>query len=184
MHEVAEPLAGPLLTTEEALRGPEALAREFEARLADSSTLAFRVAYGVLRQRQDAEDVAQEAFMRAHRRIGQLRDRERFRGWLVRMTFRLALDRRRSDLRRAAREIDTALPVGPPRPDEAAVAAERAARLWEAIDTLPEKLRIVTVLAAIEGHSVTDVARLLGTPEGTIKSRLFDARKILAEKLR
>jgi RNA polymerase sigma-70 factor (ECF subfamily) len=184
MHDVAEPLAGALLTAEEAAGGPEALAREFEARLADSSHLAFRVAYSVLRQRQDAEDVAQEAFLRAHRRRGQLRDRDRFRGWLVRMTFRLALDRRRSDLRRAAREIETPLAVGPPRPDEVAVAAERAAKLWAAIDALPEKLRLVTVLAAIEGQSVTDVARLTGTPEGTVKSRLFDARKILAERLR
>ena len=57
MHEVAERLAGPLV------RADEALAREFEARLADSSALAFRVAYSVLRQKQDAEDVAQEAFL-------------------------------------------------------------------------------------------------------------------------
>jgi RNA polymerase sigma-70 factor (ECF subfamily) len=72
----------------------------------------------------------------------------------------------------------------PPRPDDAVVSAERAKRLWSAIDQLPEKLRLVTVLAAIEGQSVADVAGLLGAPEGTIKSRLFDARKILAEKLR
>jgi RNA polymerase sigma-70 factor (ECF subfamily) len=161
----------------------DAVAREFEARLADSSTLAFRVAYGVLRQRQDAEDVAQDAFIRAHRCFSQLRDRERFRGWLVRMTFRLALDRRRSDIRRAARELETTI-VGSPRPDDVAVASERAARLWAAIDELPEKLRLVTVLAAIEGQSVADVAALVGAPVGTIKSRLFDARKLLAEKLR
>src|SRR5579862_705030 len=104
MHEIAERLAGPLLSADEA-QGE--LAREFEARLADSSTLAFRVAYSVLRQRQDAEDVAQDAFVRAHRCFGDLRDRDKFRGWLVRMTFRLALDRRRSDRRRAARELET-----------------------------------------------------------------------------
>ena len=50
--------------------------REFEARLADSSGLAFRVAYSVLRHQQDAEDVAQEAFTRAYRRFAQLRDRD------------------------------------------------------------------------------------------------------------
>jgi RNA polymerase sigma-70 factor (ECF subfamily) len=181
MHDVAERLAGRLLSADGAR---EELSREFEARLADSSTLAFRVAYSVLRQRQDAEDVAQDAFVRAHRRFSQLRDRERFRGWLVRMTFRLALDRRRSELRRSARELAASQIAGPPRPDDAAVSAERAARLWEAIDALPEKLRLVTVLAAIEGERISDVARLLGAPEGTIKSRLFDARRILAEKLR
>ena len=73
------------------------LEREFEARLAETSTLAFRVAYSVLRHREDAEDVAQEAFAKAYHRFRQLRDRNAFRAWLVRMTWRLALDRRRSD---------------------------------------------------------------------------------------
>jgi RNA polymerase sigma-70 factor, ECF subfamily len=181
MHEVAERLAGRLLSADEAQVD---LAREFEARLADSSTLAFRVAYSVLRQRQDAEDVAQDAFVRAYRCFSQLRDPGRFRAWLVRMTFRLALDRRRSDLRRIVREVGTPIAVVLPRPDETVEASERAARLWDAIDALPEKLRIVTVLAAIEGESIADVARLLAAPEGTIKSRLFDARQRLAERLR
>ena len=57
-------------------------------------------------------------------------------------------------------------------------------RVGEAVDALPEKLRIVTVLAAIEEHDVASVARLLELPEGTVKSRLYLARKSLAEKLR
>src|SRR5205823_12870905 len=80
------------------------LEREFEARLVESSTLAFRVAYGVLRHRQDAEDVAQEAFVKAYRSFRELRDRERFRAWLVRMTWRLAIDRQRNERRREVRE--------------------------------------------------------------------------------
>src|SRR5215216_3956084 len=87
------------------------LAEEFEARLRDSGTLAFRVAYGVLRHREDAEDVAQEAFVKAHRSFRQLRDRERFRAWLVRATWRLALDRRRGDRRRTAREETVERPI-------------------------------------------------------------------------
>src|SRR3982750_874646 len=82
----------------------ENLEREFEDRLQESTTLAFRVAYGVLRHRQDAEDVAQDAFAKAYRSFGQLRDRERSRPWLVRMTWRLAIDRWRSDRRRTERE--------------------------------------------------------------------------------
>src|SRR6185312_9636206 len=78
--------------------------RDFEARLVESSTLAFRVAYAVLRQRQDAEDVAQEAFVKAYRSFSQLRDRDRFRAWLVRITWRLALDRQRGDRRRLLRD--------------------------------------------------------------------------------
>src|SRR6187431_1886918 len=98
MHELADHLAGPLVIDE------ADLAREFEARLADSSTLAVRVAFSVLRHRQDAEDVAQDAFVRAHRCFRALRDRDKFRSWLVRMTWRLALDAKRGGRRRTARE--------------------------------------------------------------------------------
>jgi DNA-directed RNA polymerase specialized sigma24 family protein len=61
---------------------------EFEERLRDSSRLAFSIAYGVLRNRADAEEVAQDAFARAFRQFRQLRDRDRFRSWLTRMTWR------------------------------------------------------------------------------------------------
>lgn len=162
----------------------EALEQEFETRLRESSTLAFRVAYGVLRQRQDAEDVAQEAFAKAYRHFRQLRDRERFRAWLVRMTWRLAIDRWRSDRRRSAREDALGISETAGSTEQDAVERERAAHLWRAIDGLPEKLRVVIVLAAIEGHDIREVASLLDLPEGTVKSRLFLARKGLAESLR
>ncbi len=160
----------------------DVLEREFGERLRESSSLAFRVAYGVLRHREDAEDVAQEAFVRAHRSLSQLRDRERFRAWLVRMTWRLAIDRLRADKRRAIREMAVEAERGVTAEDVAS-AQERARRLWAAIDELPEKLRIAIVLASIEGHDVAEVGRLLDIPEGTVKSRLFVARKQLAEKL-
>jgi RNA polymerase sigma-70 factor, ECF subfamily len=179
MNEFVDRLAGSVLTA------ASSLDRELEGRLADSSALAFRVAYSVLRQREDAEDVAQEAFVRAHRKFRALRDRERFRAWLVRLTWRLALDRQRADRRRAAREASAGL--GSPRSGNAeaeAVARDRAGRLWQAIDALPEKLRFVTVLNAIEGHGVREVADLLAIPEGTVKSRLFEARRQLQERLR
>jgi RNA polymerase sigma-70 factor (ECF subfamily) len=162
------------------------LEREFEERVADSSTLAFRVALSVLRHREDAEDVAQDAFLRAHRAFGSLRDRDRFRAWLVRTAFRLALDLRREQNRRSRREDASAFdaPVRTESVEDAAARAEVRVRVAEAVDALPEKLRIVTVLAAIEEHDVASVARLLELPEGTVKSRLYLARKSLAEKLR
>ena len=165
-----------------------AFEREFEERLRESAPLAFRVAYGVLRQRQDAEDVAQDALVKAYARFGQLRDRDRFRAWLVRTTWRSAIDRWRSDRRRTTRE-QVALASGPDwtgdrSAEEVAAESERSARLWQAIEALPEKLRLVIVLAAVEGHDIRDVARLLELPEGTVKSRLFLARKSLAESLR
>src|SRR5258707_7745417 len=123
------------------------LDRDFEERVRDSSRLAFGIAYGVLRNREDAEEIAQEAFARAHRRIAQLRDRESFRGWLSRITWRLAIDRWRSDRRRMIREQqDVAL--WRPSVEETAVARERARHVWMAIDNLPEKLRMTIVLAA------------------------------------
>jgi RNA polymerase sigma-70 factor (ECF subfamily) len=176
MNEWADSLEG--VVTVDAARDSE-----FEGRLRESATLAVRVAYGVLRNREDAEDVAQEAFVRAHRSFHQLRDRDKFRAWLVRMTWRLAIDRWRSDRRRTAREEEVA-PRESATVEQDAMARDRAARLWAAIDALPPKLRMAIVLAAIEEHDVRDVARLLQVPEGTVKSRLFLARKALAEKLR
>jgi RNA polymerase sigma-70 factor (ECF subfamily) len=176
MNDWAGGFSGTFVTLDDDLE------REFEDRLRESTTLAFRVAYGVLRHRQDAEDVAQEAFAKAYRSFTQLRDRDRFRAWLMRMTWRLAIDRWRSDRRRTARE--QAVETGDaPTTEEVAVSRERAERLWQAIDELPEKLRIVVVLGAIEGHDIRTMARLLDLPEGTVKSRLYLARKGLAESL-
>jgi RNA polymerase sigma-70 factor (ECF subfamily) len=194
MHDQTVRLAGSLLTVDQDLE------REFETRLIESSTLAFRVAYGVLRHRQDAEDVAQEAFVKAYRRFRDLRDRDRFRAWLVRMTWRLAIARQRNDRRREARDrspeglrhtspvaaqgSSTAVAQGfSPAVLEDLEARERAARLWAAIDALPEKLRVAIVLANIEGHDIGEVARLLDLPDGTVKSRLFLARQRLKELL-
>ena len=176
MHERADRLPATLVTPDEDLE------REFEARLVESSRLAFRVAYGVLRNREDAEDAAQEAFAKAYRTFRQLRDRDRFRAWLVRMTWRLALDRLRARRRRVARELvfesDRRTTT-----DDSTLERERAERLWSAIDALPEKLRLVVVLAGIEGHDMKEVSALLEVPEGTVKSRLFAARQQLRERL-
>ena len=60
---------------------------------------------------------------------------------------------------------------------------ERAGRLWEAIDALPEKLRVVVVLAGIEEYDLQEVARLLDVPLGTVKSRMFAARAQMREHL-
>jgi RNA polymerase sigma-70 factor (ECF subfamily) len=177
MHERADRLAGGFVGVDGELE------REFEARLVESSTLAFRVAYSVLRQREDAEDVAQEAFAKAYRNFRQLRDRTRFRAWLARMTWRLAIDRYRATSRRKALELNAEPSECEASSAEAIAIRERAERLWQAIDALPEKFRMVIVLASIEGYEVAEVASLLGVPKGTVKSRLFAARQRLKEQL-
>lgn len=162
------------------------LEREFEARLQDSSHLAFRIAFSVLKQREDAEETAQEAFLRAHRAFSAIRDRDRFRAWLVRTTFRLALDRIRGERRRMRREDAAALDaeVLAASVEDEALRGELRARVADAVAQLPEKLRLVMVLVAIEEQDLAAVARLLELPEGTVKSRLHRARKELAERLR
>jgi len=183
-------LAASLTGSEVSLEGGGAevaaveLAREFEARLAECSTLAFRVALGVLRNAADAEEVAQEAFIRAYRNFHRLRDRERFRAWLARIAWRLALDRWRSSSRRERREQIAGEPMPKQTVEELAASHEFQGRLQAAIDELPLKLRQVLILAAIEGYNIREVSRLLGLPDGTVKSRLHLARKAMIERLK
>lgn len=152
----------------------------------ECSTLAYRIALGVLRQPQDAEDVAQEALLKAHRALPSLRQPDRFRAWLVRLTFRLALDLKRSQKRRNRYEEAVGLETETRSlsVEEQAVRDDLSERIGRAVDALPPKLRLPTLLVAIEGHGVAEAARLLELPEGTVKSRLHRARKILAERLR
>jgi RNA polymerase sigma-70 factor, ECF subfamily len=163
------------------------LQRDFESRLAECGPLAYRVAQCVLRNAADAEDVAQEALLRAYQKFDRLRDVTRFRAWLVRITFRLALDRGRSAKRRAQRESEWALPERHPEPpstEQLAASNVFQARLEKALEELPERFRLVLLLAAIEGYTLDEVSGMLGIPMGTVKSRLFFARKALAGKLR
>jgi RNA polymerase sigma-70 factor (ECF subfamily) len=161
--------------------------REFEERLAECGSLAYRVARGVLRNTADAEDVAQEALLRAYRNFDRLRDRNRFRGWLVRIAFRLAIDRIRSRKRREERDTVWSQPEHRPpaaTAEDLAASSEFQVHLDSALSELPEKLRLVLLLAAMEGHTIDEIAALVGISTGTVKSRIFYARKQLAEKLR
>jgi RNA polymerase sigma-70 factor (ECF subfamily) len=161
--------------------------REFEACLADCGPLAYRVARGVLRNTADAEEVAQEALLRAYRHFDRLRDRNRFRGWLVRIAFRLALDRLRSRKRSEMRDTLWSQPEHRPpaaTAEDLAASNEFQAHLDRALEELPEKLRLVLLLAAMEGHTIEEIAGMVGISTGTVKSRIFYARKQLAEKLR
>lgn len=164
-----------------------AVRREFEQHLAECGPLAYRVARGVLRNSADAEDVAQEALLRAYRSFHCLRDRHRFRAWLVRISFRLALDRLRSSVRREQRDTRWSLSEGQPRPasaEDLAASHEFQTHLDRALEELPRRLRLVLLLAAVEGHTLEEIAAMVGVPLGTVKSRIFLARKQLAEKLR
>ena len=167
--------------------GAASTQHDFELQLRECGPLAFRVARVVLRNDADAEEVAQEALLRAYRNWGKLRDPSRFRAWIVRVSFRLALDRWRSAKRRERRETAWAAPdtqAAPLTAEQVAVSSEFQVRLERALDELPDKSRFVVILSAIHGYTLEEVAAFLEIPVGTVKSKLFHARKQLAEKLR
>lgn len=154
---------------------------EFTTRMAESQRRVFQIAYGVLASPADAEEVAQEVFIRAYRKFSMLRDPEKFGAWVNRTAFRLALNRQRSCRRQRAR--DAAWHAT--RPDQVTDGARDANdriflnRLRSEIDRLPEKLRAVLLLCAVEEMDTSEVGAVLGIPAGTVRSRLHLARKRL-----
>lgn len=160
--------------------GPEADLADFERFLRETYGIVFRVTYSVLANSADAEEVTQEAFLRAFQKFASLRQPQKFRAWVARMSWRLALNRRRADSRALRR--DTAwLAAQPAANNPAAEAAGREleSRLREQMARLPEKLRSVLLLSAVQGLDARAVAAILEIPEGTVRSRLHLARQQL-----
>lgn len=155
----------------------------FCERIAENQRCVFQIAYSVLGNSADAEDVAQETFLRAYQKFDSLREAEKFRGWVNRIVFRLALNRRRAYRRRTARDIawqntETVTIVDGVKEAEQQVMIERLRR---EVERLPKKLRSVLQLSVVEEMDATDVGAVLGIPAGTVRSRLHAARKLLLE---
>lgn len=143
------------------------------------SRLVFRVAYSVLRNREDAEDAAQETFIRLMRQDLSKIDDPRL--WLARVAWRVAVDRvrKRPETTDEMPEIaDSGASA-----DDALLDAELQARVQSLIEALPRKLREVVRLSTVEEMTSADVAQVLGIPEGTVRTRMSRARQILREKL-
>lgn len=145
---------------------------------------ALAVAHAVVGNRADAEDVAQEAFVRAFRNLSRFRPGAPFAPWLFRITTNVALDvlkhRRRSreedlDDSHRARAADDA--------DAGAVANERARRIAAAIEALPEMQRLVARFSLIEELGHDEIAAILDISEGTVRSHLSHAKQTLRSKL-
>ncbi|HUP38114.1 MAG TPA: sigma-70 family RNA polymerase sigma factor [Candidatus Limnocylindria bacterium] len=146
----------------------------------------FGVALRMLGNRAEAEEVAQEAFVRAHRALGEFRGDAKLSTWLYAITSRLCLNRLASGERRMARQGEDALlrlSDAGPRPDAALERRELEAALGRAIADLPEDRRIVVVLRDLEGLSYEEIAQVLELELGTVRSRLHRARAELKEKL-
>lgn len=157
----------------------------FAALLAQTQRHVFRIAYSILWNAADAEEVAQEVFLRAYRRFSSLRDPAKFHAWVSRIAVRLALNHQRAKRRRLAR--DTAWQRS--RPEAVADGSQEASnrlfleRLRGEIDRLPEKLRVVLLLCAVQGLDPCEAATVLQINVGTLRSRLHHARRRLLEAM-
>ncbi|OLC94637.1 MAG: hypothetical protein AUH86_13990 [Acidobacteria bacterium 13_1_40CM_4_58_4] len=155
----------------------------FGERLAENQRRVFQIAYSVLGNSADAEDVAQEAFLRAYQKFDSLREAEKFRAWVNRIVFRLALNRKRGYRRRLERDTAWQSMESPAMVDGAKEAEQQVMldRLRKEIERLPAKLRSVLQLSLVEEMDAADVGVVLGIPAGTVRSRVHTARKLLLE---
>jgi RNA polymerase sigma-70 factor (ECF subfamily) len=166
----------------------------FAAIMRRHNRLLFRTARSVLKDDNDAEDVVQEAYLRAWRALPTFRAEARLSTWLVRIVVNEALGRVR---RQSAQVIalDVALESTDPdtqesmhdqpcqRPEGEAMRAEMRGLIEDRIDKLPEAFRSVFMLRAVEEMSVEEVAIALQLPEATVRTRFFRARGLLREGL-
>jgi RNA polymerase sigma-70 factor (ECF subfamily) len=169
---------------ERARRGSAAAYEELVRRYGQ---LAFRTAYLVTGSAPDAEDAAQDAFVRAHRALASFRRGSPFRPWLLRVVANQARNRRRSAGRRASFELRAAGDGGAGgaalSPEAAVEAGEERGALLRALGALPEDQRQVVSCRYLLQLSVEETAAALGIPEGTVKSRLSRALSRLRELL-
>jgi RNA polymerase sigma-70 factor (ECF subfamily) len=149
------------------------------------TALAHRTAY-LLGAGSEAEDVVQEAFVKAYRALGSFRDDAPFRPWLLRIVANEAHNLHRSWRRRTTLELrvaliaDTAEPV---RPDQEALAADARTTLLAAVNTLPQRDRLVLTCRYFLELSESETAEVLAWPRGSVKSRLSRALVKLRRKL-
>ncbi|MEX0683819.1 MAG: sigma-70 family RNA polymerase sigma factor [Dehalococcoidia bacterium] len=144
---------------------------------------AFRTAYLVLRDSDEAEDAAQEAMVKAYRAIGRFREGSAFRPWLLKIVVNQSLTQARSRTRRARLVDEAGRVVDAPLQtlDEAVISSERAAVIWSALDSLKEHERVVVYLRYFLALPERELADYLGVPAGTVKSRLHRALAHLRE---
>jgi RNA polymerase sigma-70 factor (ECF subfamily) len=175
----------PLDETELIRRAKRGDTHAYEELVHAHQGIAFRTAYVVAGNAGDAEDAAQDGFVKAWRALGRFREGAPFRPWLLRIVANEARNRRRSAGRRThlALRAATEQPSGDaaPSPEAAFLAAERREGLLVAVNELPEDQRTVISLRYFVGLSEHEVAEALDLAQGTVKSRTSRALERLRE---
>lgn len=144
---------------------------------------ARRVARAVLRDPDDADDAAQDAFLSAFVRLERYDPTRAFGPWLMRIVANAATDRRRRRAVRAAEPLPMEVVARDGRPDREAERSLLSGRLRAALEELAPRRRLTVVLFDAEGYSHAEIAEILGVPEGTVRSDVFLARRRLRELL-
>ncbi len=137
----------------------------------------YLTALRLLGRREDAQDAAQEVFLRLHRHLGRLDQSRELSPWLYRVTVNVCRDLARERLRHAGPPPADSYAADGPDPQGEAGLAERRRLITEALGKLPEKERAAIVLRDIEGLSTREVARILGSAEVTVRSQISSARR-------
>jgi len=162
----------------------------------------YAVALGMLKDKEEAMDVSQEAFVKVYKYLDHFKGDASFYTWLYRITVNICIDviRKRQSAGGEAVEFDETMPMDVSEahigalgsrlgtnPQKSALRRELAEKIQEALATVPEKHRAILLLREIEGMSYEDLSRTLDIPKGTVMSRLFHARakvqKILSQYL-
>jgi RNA polymerase sigma-70 factor (ECF subfamily) len=158
------------------------LVRKYESRI-------FTLVSRIVANREDAEDVTQEAFTKAYARLSSFTFQSAFFTWLYRIAVNAAADFVKSRKRRKATSLEDLAEAAPAvaapssRPDRSAARGELRTRLRQAIAELPPVFRTVLVLRELEDLAYDEIARIVGCSIGTVESRLFRARARIREAL-
>ena len=159
----------------------------FEVLMRRNNRRVYRAARAILRDANEAEDVMQDAYVRAYEHLGEFAERARFSTWLTRIAVHEALARVRRKGRFESLESHLEGPTMSTQPGSTPEAQtsdhEMRAALESAVEKLPDEFRAVFVLRAVEGMSGAEAAECLGIPEDTVKTRLHRARGRLQELL-
>jgi len=168
----------------------------FEELVSSYQGLVFDLAFRLLGDREEAQDVAQEAFLKVFRHVGAFRGESGLKTWLYRITVNQASNHRRWWHRRRRRDtfsLDSAgadaLPLAErlsargASPEQVALGRERERRLMAALDTLKQDFRVAVVLRDIQELSYDEIAETLEISVGTVKSRIARGREELRKRL-